>query len=348
MEEKNIKPINLTLIVKQLWVYRKRYYYVLPATLVITYLITLCIPRYYSCTVSLAPEMNGSPTSSLTSLASSFGLGSSLGKLGSSQDAIYAGIYPEVIESKNFIAELMTVKVKTEEDREEYSYYIYLKNKQKVPWWTQIIGIIKNWFKQTPNDSYSGNEKLNILTLTKQQNDIFNSAKDKIKCAIDKKTDIVSITVTDQDPLVCATMADATCQKLQDFITSYRTNKARIDCEYYKKLCEKSKIEYDKAQQKYVSSAETNQNAILISYQTNIKNLENEMFAKYNIYTTMESQMQAAEAKLQEATPAFTVIESASIPFKPAGPKRLIISIGMMFLAFFAQSFWILMKKDKI
>ena len=347
MDDKNIKPIDLMRIVKLLWAHRRKFYYSLPATLVITFLIMICIPRYYSCEVSLAPEMSGnSPSGTLTSLASSFGL-SSLSKLGGSQDAIYAGIYPEVIGSKNFIAELMTIPVKTKEGDVECSYYTYLKDKQKAAWWDLAIGKVRKWLKPVPRDSYRGDEKLTIFNLTKQQSELFNSVQDKIKCTVDKKTDIVSITVTDQDPLVCAIMADATCQKLQDFITDYRTNKARIDCEYYKKLCAKSKAEYDKALQEYAASAEANRNAILIRYQAKIENLENEMQTKYNVYTTIESQLQAAEAKLQEVTPAFTVIESASIPVKPAGPKRMLISIAMTILAFFVQVIWILSKEKE-
>ena len=69
------------------------------------------------------------------------------------------------------------------------------------------------------------------------------------------------------------------------------------------------------------------------------------MQAKYNIYTATNAQMQAADAKLQESTPAFTVIESASVPVKPAGPKRMIISIAMMILSFFVLSGWLLLKK---
>lgn len=346
MENDNTtKPIDFVRIVKSLWAHKRSFYYSLPATLIVTYLIMLCIPRYYSCEVSLAPETGGSsPAGALASMASSFGLGGSLSKLDGSQDAIYAGIYPEVIGSKNFIAELMIVPIKTKKGGVECSYYTYLKDKQKAAWWSLIIGKVRRWLKPMPRDTYRGNEKLAVFNLTKQQSELFSSVKDKIKCVIDKKTDIVSITVTDQDPLVCAIMADATCQKLQEFITDYRTNKARIDCEYYKKLCEQSKAEYDKALQKYVASAEANQNAILVSYQANIEKLENEMQAKYNIYTTIENQVQAAEAKLQEVTPAFTVIESASIPIKPAGPKRMLISIGMMLLAFFVQAGWILCK----
>jgi uncharacterized protein involved in exopolysaccharide biosynthesis len=68
------------------------------------------------------------------------------------------------------------------------------------------------------------------------------------------------------------------------------------------------------------------------------------MQLKYNIYTAMNSQMQTAAAKLQEATPAFTVIQSASVPVKPAGPKRVFISLGVMILAFIILSARILMK----
>ena len=70
------------------------------------------------------------------------------------------------------------------------------------------------------------------------------------------------------------------------------------------------------------------------------------MQAKYNVYTAMNTQLQAATAKLQEATPAFTVIETASMPIKPAGPKRMIISIAMMLLAFFVLTGWILAKNN--
>ena len=69
------------------------------------------------------------------------------------------------------------------------------------------------------------------------------------------------------------------------------------------------------------------------------------MQLKYNIYSTMNTQMQMAQAKLQEATPAFTMIQSATVPYKPAGPKRLIISIAMTILAFFVLSGVILFKE---
>lgn len=345
-EKKDIKPIDFTSIVKKLWPHRKKYYYVLPATLIITYLIIVCIPRYYKCTVRLAPEVNGVNVSgSLSSLASSFGLGSSLAKM-NSQDAISSEIYPDVIQSKNFIAELMTVNVETKDGETKSSYYLYLRDKQKDAWWEKVANTVKGWFKKGQKDDYTGAEKLDVFGLTKKQSDVFKSATGKLDCTIDKKTEIVSIEVMDQDPLVCATMANATCEKLQQFIVDYRTNKARIDYEYYQKLCKESEEEYNKAMHRYASFSDSYHHPVMASYSAKETTLENEMQSSYTLYQGIKAQMQAAQAKLQEATPAFTVIESASVPTKPAGPKRMIISIAMMILSFFVLSGWLLVKSE--
>jgi hypothetical protein len=342
-QKKDITPIDFIQIVKKLWPHRKTYYWVMPTTLILTYLYMICIPRYYNCTVSLAPESGGTSISgSLGSIASSFGLGN-LAKL-NSDDAIFAEIYPDVIKSKKFISELMVVDVKTKEGDVNCNYYTYLRDHQRTAWWNVVKSNIKSMFSESSTDNYNGKEKISTFNLTQVQDDVFGSAQNKITCSVDKKTNVVTITVRDQDPLVCATMADATCQKLQDFIIAYRTNKSRIDYEYYKKLCEESRKEYDKALDRYASCADAYTNSVLTIYKARVEKLENDMQAKYNIYTAMNTQMQAARAKLQEATPAFTVIESASVPIKPAGPKRMLISIVMMILSFFVLSVWYLIK----
>jgi hypothetical protein len=342
-QKKDITPIDFIQIVKKLWPHRKTYYWVMPTTLILTYLYMICIPRYYNCTVSLAPESGGTSISgSLGSIASSFGLGN-LAKL-NSDDAIFAEIYPDVIKSKKFISELMVVDVKTKEGDVNCNYYTYLRDHQRTAWWNVVKSNIKSMFSESSTDNYNGKEKISTFNLTQVQDDVFGSAQNKITCSVDKKTNVVTITVRDQDPLVCATMADATCQKLQDFIIAYRTNKSRIDYEYYKKLCEESRKEYDKALDRYASCADAYTNSVLTIYKARVEKLENDMQAKYNIYTAMNTQMQAARAKLQEATPAFTVIECASVPIKPAVPKRMLISIVMMILSFFVLSVWYLIK----
>ena len=61
--------------------------------------------------------------------------------------------------------------------------------------------------------------------------------------------------------------------------------------------------------------------------------MENDMQLKYNAYTTINTQLQAAKAKVQEKTPAFTTLKCASVPIKPAGPKRIVFVVSMLILS---------------
>ena len=208
----NIPPIDLKEVIKKLKAEKKRFYYALPITCVCTYLIIFCIPRYYTSSVSMAPEPTGSMpalSGSLSSLASSFGL-SSLSKMNSS-DALNVDIYPDIISSYDFLAELMTIEVETKDGEVKTNYYQYLRDHQAQPWWGYIVGTVSNWFSDDEGiDSINGQEKINIFHLTKKQDALFGLAQKNIACAIDKKTDIISIVVKDQDPKVCALMADST------------------------------------------------------------------------------------------------------------------------------------------
>ena len=343
----NIPPIDLKEVIKKLKAEKKRFYYALPITFVCTYLIIFCIPRYYTSSVSMAPEPTGSMpalSGSLSSLASSFGL-SSLSKMNSS-DALNVDIYPDIISSYDFLAELMTIEVETKDGDVKTNYYQYLRDHQAQPWWGYIVGTVSNWFSDDEGiDSINGQEKINIFHLTKKQNALFALAQKNIACAIDKKTDIISIVVKDQDPKVCALMADSTCRKLQEFIVSYRTSKARIDYEYYQKLTEEAKKDYDKALVNFSRFSVANADLVLSSMKAKEDYLESEMQLKYNVYTAMSTQMQSAGAKLQEATPAFTVIQSASMPVKAAGPKRVLIAVAMTILVAIGLTAKILLKK---
>ena len=66
------------------------------------------------------------------------------------------------------------------------------------------------------------------------------------------------------------------------------------------------------------------------------------MQLKYNTYTTFSNQLQAAIAKVQERTPAFTIIQGAEVPQKPTGPKRVLFVLSMTFVAFIGTSVYVL------
>lgn len=343
-----LKQIDFTKICKASLVHKKAFFITLPIAFVIACFIILSVPRYYTCKVELSPESSTSSLSSLGSLASQFGVNLS-GKLEGQQDAISPELYPDLMESKDFLVSMFPIQVKTKGASYRGNYYTYLRSHQKQAWWTVLMNNISSKLKkQTKEAPFNGEENLNPFQLTKTQNDISYLVNNNIKCSVDKKTGAISIVVKDQDPLVCATIADSTRSRLQLFITNYRTKKARIDLEYSENLYKKSLKEYESVRRKYAIACDANSDITLQSVKLELEDIENDMQLKYNNLTATTTQLQAARAKLQERTPAFTTIQSASVPLKPAGPKRMIFVGGVFLFTFVALVLYSVIKEEKL
>ena len=167
---------------------------------------------------------------------------------------------------------------------------------------------------------------------------------ENIKCTVDKRTNVITISVIDQDPLICATLADSARFRLQNFITQYRTSKARADYEYYMKLTEGAKLDYEESVKAYSAYCDSHKGMVLQADISRRDELESEKDAKFNALTVLNSQIQTAKARIQERTPAFTILQNASVPVKPSKPKRMIFVCFMTFLAFMCSSIIVLIK----
>lgn len=349
------KSIHLVSVIGRMWKYKWVYVGVCTVVFVLSCLYIVCIPRYYDARVRLAPEETGGEgVSSLASLAENFGL--SLGGTMSS-DAISPELYPELFTSNDFIVSLFNIPVKTLDGSVSTTYYDYIMNHQKFAPWDPFVNKVRSMLKPSEEEvtpeaeaqasaGKGGQPAMpNAWRLTRRQEELVKAVKESITCGIDKKTGILTIHITDQDPLVCATMADSVRLRLQNFITDYRTGKARIDVEYYEKLVEQSKETYDKAFARYAAFADSHQNAVLASVSSQESELENEMDKAYSTYTAFRTQLESAQAKVQERTPAFHVLEPPSVPAKPAGPKRMIFVAFMTLLAALGTTIWLYRKE---
>lgn len=337
MEEKQIN-------IKDIWqaFLKHKYLFVksIASTFVITCFLTLGLHNYYTANVTLAPENGGkSSGGGLSSLASSFGV--SLGSMSSGEDALSPSLYPDMMNSVEFKTSLFPIRVHELSDNESFTYYNYLKDHQRIPWWSAGIKAIFSLFGSEEEEE----TEVNPFMLTMEQAGIIGVMNEKISCEVDNKTNVISISVTDQDPLVAATMADSVKQRLQEAITAYRTSKARVDLDYNKKLYEETKAKYDVARQDYATYADANTDVILQRDRNKLTELENEMQLRYQAFSTVAAQLQAAEAKLQEETPAFTTLQSVTVPLQKAGPSRSRIVLLYCFLVGLFTCIYVLHKE---
>lgn len=348
MNENEKDIIDLSQVAKTLFSKRKTFFIVWAVTIALSALWIFPQPRYYTCDVKLAPE-GVDEEGGLSSIASSFGL--NIGNLAST-DAIYPMLYPDLFESPEFTAELLKIQVVSDDETIKTDYYTYLRKHQKKNWLTKpfiqarkaITDMLSSEPKPIPRKE---GEQLNPFKMNKIDYDIVQHVQKNITCNIDKKTDVITIDVKDQDRQICALLADSVKERLQAFIIDYRTKKVRQDVKYYQHLTDSAKQEYEKALMTYGSYNDGHRNVTMQTYVEYGSKLKNDVETKLQTYNTFCAQLTAAKAKVQERTPSFTTLKSATVPQKPAGPKRMIFIISMLILVTVITALFLCMDPQK-
>ena len=346
MEENSKKSLEIDVIgiFKRMFVEWKLLLKFVAVSAVVGIVIALNTPKAYTTSVILAPEVSGagSMLDNLSDLASMVGV--NIGSNSSSIDAIYPEIYPDVIASSGFIINLFDVKVR-QKDKSEKTFYDHLTKDAFIPFWSWPKIWISSLFT---NGDPSGFNDIDPFCLTKEQSAICKLFRSRVSCIVDKKTSVVTISFEDNDPVVSAMMADTILSRLQQYIIQYRTKKSRIDVDYYQKLFTEAKKEYEDARLKYARTADASTRVVMMSYQSKLDDLENDMQLKYNIYQHMTQQLNIARAKLQERTPAFSVIQEASVPIQASSFPRSLMVIGYMFFGGVLCALWIVYLRDPV
>ena len=103
---------------------------------------------------------------------------------------------------------------------------------------------------------------------------------------------------------------------------------------------------YRALKEEYARFVDANKNIVLQSVKAESDRLQKAASTAYQVYNQMDTQLQLARAKVQEAKPVFAVVEPATVPLRASSPKKIIILFVFAFLAFCAESAWILFGKE--
>lgn len=297
---------------------------------IIGVVVAFSIPRVYRSSVTLAPEEAQSALGgNVSSLASMVGLDMKLG----TNDAIYPEIYPDMMHSTEFVVGLFDTPVETLDGSVKTDYRTYLTKHQKFAFWEVPI----NWMLRKLRGEPAGARKasdapVDPTHLTLDEDNIAKAVDQSVRCQVDKKTDVITITVEAQDPLVAKTVVDSATSRLQQSVTDYRTRKARADLAYLEQIYDEAQAQYEAARKKYASASTARQDVVLESARSDVKALEDDMQLKLSIYTQVAEQRQLAEANVQKMTPAFTVIQNSTVPVKHANKPKVLILAVFLFL----------------
>lgn len=340
------QEIDLVELFQKLYSGRKKIYKAVGIGIAAGLIIGFSLPKTYRVDVNLSPESGSSATSGLSGIASMFGLGN--GATGFGEDALTFNMFPEIVKTNPFALEMLQIPIQTQNEV-RITLYDYLDTEKK-PWWSYIMGApgmliggVKSLFKEEQKDTV---KTIDPFHLTREQSGRIGMLKSILKVETDKKTNMTKVSVSLQDPLAAAIVADSAVHKLQEYITDYRTRKAQQDYDFQLHLCEQYRKEYFAAQQEYAKFADANRNIILQTVTTEKTRLQKNLSLTEQIYSQSMAQLQVLRGKVQEAKPVFAVVEPATVPLTPASPNKKLIIIAFAFLAFVVESAWILFGKD--
>ena len=368
MEQKSDydQEIDLLQLARDVWNERKKLLIWTVAGSLVGLIIALSIPKEYTTTIRMVTENAGSQnmSTSVSALASMAGMRTqNIGR-----DGVGPQLYPDIVNSAPLIMDLFDIHITDKKGEMDMTFKEYALKEISRPWWSAVTGfpvkltnIVKSWFVEKPvqlprtdSDSISSSKtskrgiQAKPLNLSPAEAGAISIITSRISTEYNPKASVISISVTMQDPMVSAIVADTVAKKLQEYIIDYRTDKVRADLEYTQKLNDEAREEYYAAQKKYAQYVDRNQGVTLRSQRTEEERLQNEMQLAYGLFNTTSQQLQVAKAKVQEDTPVFTVLDPPRVPLKESKPSVMIYIVGCAFVAFALCAAWILFGRSLV
>ena len=342
MDNKNVDIVDLILT---LWNKRRRILINCFIAGILSIVVAFSIPKEYTSTVVMAPEFSSgtSVSSNLGALASMAGV--NLGGMSGNDDALYPELYPQIVSSTPFLCDLMSLQVETKDGELCTTLYDYLGKHQKRTWWSKAImapvKVAKRMLTPAVVDTVMPTNGAE-MNLTRRQFLTMHSLNKKIIVSVDKGNFVITMNVTMQDPKIAAYVASVVADNLQEYIGTYRSAKARKDLAYTEMLYKEAQGKYYAAQQAYAEYVDQHHGVVKMQYQIEQNRLSNEQDLAFNVYNQIAQQLEMARAKVAESTPVCVVMQPAIVPIKASSPKKIMMGLLYVFLAFFGTAVWVL------
>ncbi|WP_223860146.1 GNVR domain-containing protein [Spirosoma validum] len=284
----------------------------------------------------IMPEMNNGSGDMFKRLASVAGFAGMDFAEAEGLDAVRPDLYPNVLQSTPFILYLIDQPITTTNGNRSTIGEFLLPEASE---WSlkRLFSFIKNEPVIYPINAKAGGP----VRLSARQRDLADEISERVTAKLDTRSGIISITALMPDANMAATVAHLAMDYLTQYVTSYRTGKARQDLQFYSQRLNESRHRYQTAQFNVFRYNDQHKYYVVQAATMEKQRLEAELTIAQTVYTELSRQFEQAKLKVQERTPVFKVLEPAQVPLKRVSPKRTLIvllsggiglAIGVMYV----------------
>ncbi len=197
-------------------------------------------------------------------------------------------------------------------------------------WYSGILSTSKKSANKTTNNIKSQPQ---FIEVTEEQNELIKGVQSNINAVYDKKTGILVISATEQEAFVAATVVKKSLDYLTNYITTYRTEKARQQVSFLRQQVAEANKRYQTTEYALSNYRDNNRAVYLNTARIEEQRLQADYLLAQSVYNELSKQLEQARIKVQEETPVFKTLEPAAVPLQKSGPKRTIIILGFVITA---------------
>ncbi|HLR77244.1 MAG TPA: GNVR domain-containing protein, partial [Balneolaceae bacterium] len=177
--------------------------------------------------------------------------------------------------------------------------------------------------------------------LNKYQLKIIKAMRRHLNLKIDDEDGLVTLTVTMPDARAAAETGHAAIELLNKYVTDYRTHQAVQYLDFVEKQTEQARQDFYEIQTKLAVFQDQNINPATAKAKIQLKRLESKNNLLFNLYNSLEQQLEQAKFKVQQKTPVITVLEPVKVPVDNYKPQKKLIIIVALLVGLILSVFYI-------
>lgn len=273
---------------------------------------------------------------------------------------ISSDMYPEIISSKPFLIELVNEKFYFQSQQDS----VLLKDYLIEDYSSKPMNFLFGFVSSIPNRVFSFfSDKETVVSPVvmsaleengvSQKFLLFSNEEDlssellKSRIKVEEEGKMITLSVKMPESLVAAELNNVIFEKIVKYVTDYKTKKMRSNLEFVEERALEAKSNFIKSQMALASFRDSNQGIISQRIRSREQQLEAEYNIAFNLYNTLNQELETSRIQLKKDTPIFSDFAPALVPNSPINMsffKTLIIFAFLGILVGFGVIIFIMAK----
>jgi uncharacterized protein involved in exopolysaccharide biosynthesis len=330
--------VDLMALTRFIWRERKTIYWAILISVCIGFLVAILSPVRYRSSARLLPLTE--TKSNLGQLGSLAGLaGVNLSSMMGDATGISPELFPEIVGSYPFLNELINHPLNYQNSDTPVSYFEMTLANPKfevgefiLDYTVRLPYTIKGLFVKSGKPVVINTPLGEIVQLNRKQQMVFSRFSQRISVEVDEETNLVSISVELDEPLIAAQIAIKTVSTLQNYIIRYKTSQLEENLRFIEGRYHEKKAEYSAAQKALYEYRDSYRNLVEERMDIRYQELQDAYTISMNVYQGLAQQLEQSKLAVKKETPVFSIVEPVKVPFEKSTPKRTIILILSFFV----------------